>query len=465
MGKPIDTDKRLIAIIIICGISLLFCSCIRENVYVTFPGNDTSPSLTETESKNVITYPFLNYTSIFGFTPVPTHTTPDPTFKTNIPDTPPTVPTIVSTTPYISETPGISETPVDTFQFLDNWVNDKTEFYLSTNGIFEVGSKKNVIVFIIDRLDLKYFNEMIQQPDNPCNDMNGFVFFPDNISLYARTFPAICSMVTGIDDDFSTSRSKYFRTAYTESDFLKDMRGNDFTIKIYSQQYYVYNIYSCMHGNIYNAVDKSKNPDIYEIDDGKLIADFRSKGLSVGDYKNSMAVYHLNGCHTPGQVDENGIAASKQSSVTSLKGCLRFINEYISEMKRLGVYDDSTIIITGDHPDPISDYKLPSTPRLTALLVKKPKASFSGIRINYAQVSQENFIPTIVELSGIRTTHQYGKTYFDIDPNEDQVRIHKFERNIEAKEHVISLYEIKGKGTDFNNWYLKEEIKIGNLYN
>ena len=57
-------------------------------------------------------------------------------------------------------------------------------------------------------------------------------------------------------------------------------------------------------------------------------------------------------------------------------------------MKRLGVYDDATVVITGDHPWAVDDHVEPTQPRPTALFVKEAGAAEKPLRVSTAQVSQ-----------------------------------------------------------------------------
>ena len=137
---------------------------------------------------------------------------------------------------------------------------------------------------------------------------------------------------------------------------------------------------------------------------------------------------------------------------------------YLDEMRRLGVYEDSTIIITGDHPSARDDGEIPTQPRLTSLFVKPAGRSEEPLEYSHAQVSQENLIATIVKSAGIRTTHDYGKSYFDIGEDETPTRHHKFELYDDGDTRIVD-FAVTGKGSDFSNWKIVSDVNIGSLYN
>ncbi|MBQ3792466.1 MAG: hypothetical protein II797_05130, partial [Clostridia bacterium] len=116
--------------------------------------------------------------------------------------------------------------------------SDAKEGYLTYSGINEVSSGKNIIIFLVDRFDVTYYSDLVKYDSNFFSPLTGFTYFKDNVSLYSRTFPGICSMITGVDNDFSRKRADYFEYAYQNSPFLNDLRINNYTVKLYIDPYY-----------------------------------------------------------------------------------------------------------------------------------------------------------------------------------------------------------------------------------
>jgi hypothetical protein len=82
---------------------------------------------------------------------------------------------------------------------------------LTIKNIREVSENKNIIIFVIDRFDASYYYDLKEKEPGFFSRLDGFTYYNDYISLYARTYPAITSMVTGIDNDFKTTRGQLFR--------------------------------------------------------------------------------------------------------------------------------------------------------------------------------------------------------------------------------------------------------------
>ena len=384
-------------------------------------------------------------------------------------------------------------------------VIDAKNAYLTTRGLNKVTSGKNIIIFIIDRFDVSYYNDLLKKEPDFFNKLDGFTYFSDNISLFSRTWPAVPTMITGVDNDFSLTANDYFTKAFTESPFLNDLKANDYKIKIYTQKYYCYrdgtplvgladNISvatgytisdrSALVGNLLalsayryspNALKDSINissasfsgivelngaAPLYELDDPDTCAQIL-KGLSVEGGGNSYTFIHFNGCHAPFNMDANARRVEEASSEEQLRGCFKTIYFYLDELKRLGLYDDATVVITGDHPRARDDKKVPEQPRLTALFVK-PSDTRGGLDHSSAQVSQENLIPTLVKSAGIKTSHDYGRSYFEIPENENNVRYHKFEMS--GDRYEIVKFKVVGKGDDFDNWKIESRQELSDSF-
>lgn len=381
--------------------------------------------------------------------------------------------------------------------------------YLTYEGLTEVSAGKNMIVFVVDRFDVSYLYDVMNKTPDFFDKLTGFTLFDDNVSLYSRTYPGLTSMITGIENDFSGTAADYFKKAYSSSDFLHDLKANNYKIKLYTANYYAYTDGSQLYGIADNLsvatdytvtdtgalvgnmlalsaykylptalkstvsissasftgiVEYNGDAPLYELDDPKVYDIIHKNGLTLDDSENSYILIHLSGCHDPYIMDEDGSRIEKGSAEAQLRGNFKLIYEYIDELKRLGVYDNSTIVITGDHPRALDDAEIPTQPRLTTLFVKPAGSKSKGLSYSYAQVSQANLIPTLVKYSGIETEKDYGKTYFDIMPGEPNERYHKFELYVKGEDDRIVTFRITGEGNNFENWELVLSDPVDMIY-
>ena len=380
--------------------------------------------------------------------------------------------------------------------------------YLTGEGMNTVAPGKNTVIFVLDRFDIGNYNDLLESDPDVFSFLTGFTAYTDNISLYSRTYPAVASMITGVRNDFTGSAEQYFADAYGQSEFLRALRENDYAVRIYTAEYYGYRDASVLAGTAsnlgsadgYAVTDRASlvkymlelsayrylptllkpmiristasfsglvtydDVPVYEPDDASVFKTV-SGGLTVDGSggQNAYTFIHLNGCHPPYRMDENGNAAESNATRAAL-GCFKLIRMYLDEMRRLGVYDDATVVITGDHPWAVNDHVEPTQPRQTALFVKEAGAADTPLTVSTAQVSQENLIPTLVKSAGLNTDRTWGTAYSEVPEGVNTERHHIFELTDENGDSALVDFRVCGPGNDFANWSVCSCTDIGWLY-
>lgn len=397
----------------------------------------------------------------------------------------------------------------------DSSVQESNEaVYLTTNNMFELSTKKNIVVFILDRLDKTYLDQFLNSGSPYIDSLDGFTYYGDNISKYPRTYPAVTSMLTGINTDYTLGREAYFEHAYTNGTLLKDLHNNNYKVNLYIPTFYSYSDARVFGDTVSNTsvaegytitskwgltgkmfelssyfwapeIFKSNtissssfnelvqfNGDAPEYDmtgtsDPDVYKAFADTGLTTQSDQNTFTFLHLRGSHAPTSMDENCnlVDYGAVSVLQQTTGCFKLISEYITQMKKLGIYNDATIIITGDHASLVSDTDLYEAPKLTGLLVKESGQYGTEIKYNTAQVSQDNFQATIIKAAGIQTNTDYGRAYSEVPVGEDLTRTHYFQifTVYDYKDENLT-YEITGKGSDLSNWKITNREHIGFMY-
>ena len=378
--------------------------------------------------------------------------------------------------------------------------------YLTTHNMFEVSTKDNIIVIVLDRFDAVYFDDFLATGSEYLDELDGFTYYSDNIAKYPRTFPGVVSMLTGAEYDFKTSQAEFLDSAYRNSGFIKDLKNNGYKINLFLPAGDGYNNATCFNnlventsastgysisskgdlmGKVFSLSSYFWSPEVikanndisvssinsivtldgtapeYKLDlysDAEYYADFCEQGVSTQSSEGTFTFLHLRGCHSPLTIDENcqrtyyeNTSYPRSDTVKQTTGMFKFITEYLQQLKDKGLYDDATIIITGDHAALKSDKVPYYEPELTALLVKESGQSGTPLKTSTAQVSQDNFLATIVKSANLKTDHDYGRAYSDIQEGETVERIHYFDTKfVSVKEYFT--YTITGNGRDFSNW-------------
>jgi phosphoglycerol transferase MdoB-like AlkP superfamily enzyme len=138
--------------------------------------------------------------------------------------------------------------------------------------------------------------------------------------------------------------------------------------------------------------------------------------------------------------------------MNSLKSSFKVINEYLKEMKRLGVYKDATIVITGDHASPEDKVVNVTDPYLTALYVKESGKSVGTLKTSKAQVSHDDLWPTIFKSENLPNAFG-GVSMFELNQNDNRQR--QYFRHNFSSPMVEQIYSINGEGSSIANWKLE----------
>ena len=384
--------------------------------------------------------------------------------------------------------------------------DERNTAILTDDKMFEVSSEGNVIVFVLDRFDVYYYDLLLEHDPNFFAPLDGFTYYDNNISLYSRTYPSIAYMLTGEEQDFKMTAASYFEKAYRESSFFSDLKKNGYDIYLYTEAYYAYRNANVFDGIAENAVRSWKyrvsspltltgkmlalsayryaptvlkshinvstgdfmgllDTPIYVTDDAKTYEAFRNEGVTVNRSGNKRFTFiHLNGCHNPFTINENGERVEDGEALPAIRGVFKMVFEYLDALKQKGLYEDATVIITGDHARAISDRKDPSGSRVTALFVKQKGEAETPLAYSSAPVCQKNLRAEVILSEGIVTENDYGLAFSDIAEDAEIERKYCFERTLEDGTHQIVEYRVVGDANDFSNWSIVERRDIGKLY-
>lgn len=389
---------------------------------------------------------------------------------------------------------------------------------LTYENMDRVSANKNVIYFVVDRFDAIYYEDygLVKCPEL-FEELDGFTYFDDMVSMYPRTFPSVPYMLTGIEHDFHDARLDYFRESYTQSPFLKELKKHNYRINIYTDDYYSYDDASHMSEYISNSsgttsyvitdthllsVDmlrlslfrylpmaaKSWTGDIstpsfekyveyqtaypdYTTDMKDAYEFLRDHPLTTFSDANNFTFIHVSGCHMPNLYDENFDEVSvedRNDPVVALKQSFAIINLYLRQLKELGLYEDATIVIAGDHANIRRDSEFRG-PFTTALFFKESGAAGTPMQTNSAPVAQGDILPTILASEGIEPSQSFGKTLFDYREGDERERTHVFQRRQEQVDgpaiYEVIVFRITGSSRELENWEVVSEGDwVGSIY-
>jgi hypothetical protein len=389
----------------------------------------------------------------------------------------------------------------------DNSIN--CDYVISKKGLFEVSGKENIIVILFDRLDTKFYDVTVKRFPGYFDNLEGFTYYNSATTSYSRTFPAVTSLITNTMYLNDISPEEYFDYAYSNSPFLSDLKKNGYNTNLYINKYYEYADAKVMKDYVSNAekvtdykpniksafgyltelsyvrnfsyyfsqtslinATSARTSEISELvcddgifrdDDEAFYKELKAKGLSASEYDKNFTFIYLHGSHTPIILDENCEKSEDATVSSQTAGSFKIVYEYLEQLKKLGVYDNSTIIITADHGYAISDeedyFKVADSGITAAMFVKPKNAEHEKLVTSDAEVSITNLIPFAVQDAKLETDNDYGKSVTDIKEGEHQERT--LYQCVYSSGHKLCLneYKINGDAKDLKNWKLTQKIK------
>ncbi len=386
-------------------------------------------------------------------------------------------------------------------------LQDKIEGqYLSMADAYEVSTRDNVLVFLIDRLDATYLEDVLDNVPDFFAPLDGFTYYRDNTSLYSRTFPSVSALLTGKTYVFEMPPDQYLTEAWREGAFIPTLRAHGYTTKLYMAERYAYwdagdlagladNLRTNRGGayvkwrpaiqsfalmsayryspHVFKRLFWRQTPafnrllvvpneaDAYDESNYAFYQGLQQSGLTTQNERNNFAYYHLQGNHYL-EIDENIRPTDAQhptSSRQNLMGCLRIVYAYLDQLKALGLYDNATIVILGDHGKSTDNYNL-EKPVRTAVLFKPKGSAGTPMRMSDAPTSHADFQASVLDAAGIDCA-DFGTPYRAVD--EDAPRMRTYFYQVETlDDHRVYLEEfaIEGAAQDFQNWRKLQEIDL-----
>lgn len=336
-----------------------------------------------------------------------------------------------------------------------------SDFAVTKNGEFELSSQNNTVMFVVDTLDAEWFEDMVLTEDTYREALKDFTYFNDAVAGGSPTVLGIPTLLTGkIDYNAEQDFGDYYKEAYESSALFGDLKNENYQVKLYTEYFYLDNcdkenvdnlkfeqqyvvssnrgFFGCLYklvsfyampqflkqkfwiytgdfSNYVTILDQTGN--MYTMDDAAFYEDYRNNGITVQDEKNTFIMYHLNGSHGPyvmnedaERVEEDSVGADSQT-----RGVFKIITEYMDELKRKGLYDNTTVIITADHGG-VDLYQNP------AVLVKDKNVSQNEMTVSESKITFTNLNATIAS-SCLSDASSYGDDVYQVG-DKSMVRFH-----------------------------------------
>lgn len=294
------------------------------------------------------------------------------------------------------------------------------EMHITDEGLLDISSSHNVIVILLDEFDSDTFLEMEKQYPEVDGIFDGFRYYPDTVGATGRTIYAIPYILTGGLYTQNTTHDAFMEESYKNSPLMKRLENNDVKAVIYTADYYVdksakssidnlkvtkgavtsyigltkdvlkLTCFRCFPRVLKRYVwiysgefDKYQRSDDYTLqteNNVKFFDDLKEKKLNIAYDDKCFKFIHIEGNHEPYVIDETGYYG-ESSRIKQARGCMNYLEEYFKQLKELGVYEESYIVVMSDHGRGIDETSMTST-LANPILFVKPSGSMGKMQIS-----------------------------------------------------------------------------------
>ncbi len=368
---------------------------------------------------------------------------------------------------------------------------DKYYYYLDGSDQFTIGSEENVVFLIADAVDNRFIKELLESEPAFFEDFNDFTLYTDTCSVYDLTSSSVPQMLYGYTWKEGTDKVQPFMSRFTDNgyrfllfsnkalnsagdpekytsnlvwvdDISSNLRLRKDLIRKNFIKVSLYQLLPCMLKKLSKVSDVEFQLCL-EFTGDNVVTDFifdnydfnRELNLIYNNYSSKCFIYqHINGAHLP-----------CDDYLLETKFCLNIFKKYIYQMKELGVYDDSVIIIAADHGihDGMEEFKYP-TAATPMFMIKGKNVKHDSMVIDDKPFYYMDIQATVLDYSGLylpedadlfgKSIDDYGygpreRVWFDADPVVSEIRKYTYTGNTEELERVVNegIYE---KVSDFS---------------
>ncbi len=384
------------------------------------------------------------------------------------------------------------------------------ETRLTEKGLYDVAPKDNVIVFVLDCFDQDNIDKMLEADETSLDGLRGFTCYDNMTGSYCYTHIAVPYLLSGeripeynpSDEQFieALKKSPYFNGItdkvssvgiYTEDSRIKGEKSRSkidnisssensslepASVMVASQKASYYRVLPLCLKKFFNytaddfnwAVESSKNGDDYYFcspySDVSMHRTLKKYGLSINKSytEGSFRFIHTSGAHEPFRLDRDcNFSSTPQNATESSLGTMKIVTEYLKELNRLGVYEESTIIVTSDH-GACKSYHVDEESELSinpVMLYKPEGVGYDEpMKRSTAPVSHDDIFPTVMDALGLDYEHETGMDIDEITEETERTRYYywcRYEPDLPESgwSFMHVEYAIKGDSRFDENWH------------
>ncbi|AJC11397.1 hypothetical protein JI75_00440 [Berryella intestinalis] len=391
------------------------------------------------------------------------------------------------------------------------------EAVVTEQGLHTVSSKSNVVVFVLDTYDTQMLLDTFQTSTDMLDDFTGFTWYQDSLGSMIPTRYGLSFLLHGQYPKAEESMGTYLAERYKRSPFLADIQNlgystgvytdsistqfltreeadeyvNDRTVNVHPVDHTVTNwpgtlkaLFKCalfrdlpwlakpyfwFYSDEITQATHVEGEELapgntpYIMDDARYFAALKDTRLSFQEDDDQRAgafrFIHMTGTHPPYNLDENGnnVGMGNSTLVRQGRGSMRIVQEYLNQLKELGVYDKTTVIITADHGDwymTETPLEKPTTPYMLVKPAQSADLDARPYQVSHAPIAAEDVLPTCIKYMGGDYSGYDGFAVDEVPAGLDRTRHFNMTLVRSGRDYRVIEYSVKGDSLDFTNWKL-----------
>ena len=261
---------------------------------------------------------------------------------------------------------------------------------ISRDDLNLVSSNRNFIILVMDAMDSMTFKTMTETDDPEYKEyFEDFTYYPDTLAGYPYTRFSLPLILSGEWFENRQSFTEFSTAALKNSKLFSSLEEQGYSMSLYENEvicedrsflrftnitdtrfeienpvrfmedelrmsFYMFMPYQLKKYTpdvFARLADQASTADLFSWDNIRIHDYFKENGMETTE--DSRFVYiHAKGAHLPFEYDRDLNRIPEEENPTyigSAEGTITLIHEYLDLLKKTGAYDNSVIIIMGDH--------------------------------------------------------------------------------------------------------------------
>jgi hypothetical protein len=261
----------------------------------------------------------------------------------------------------------------------------------ASKDIFTFHPQKNVLIILLDDFQSDYFNYLAEKYPLEVKELDGFTFYRNTISRFPTTKTSLPSIITGIPYRNEKPYENYLADSYAHFNILQVYRNRSYSINFVGQLMnvfpdivsmekvaykarngYLYPVFEYLDFSVFRTLPTFLKPAIYNHGnwyftfmlrktyppeqhgaDVRFLELLEKRATLSSTTKGSFKFLHFFIPHAPNRVNENlefdTTLHGKEGYVRQTRGAIKLASRIMITLKKLGIYDQTEIIIMSDH--------------------------------------------------------------------------------------------------------------------